>query len=177
MKVGPGSNENLENDDVTWMVNCVRSDLVREAQCDLNFFLEKVALTRNVLGLVLKGDVEVRLHGQRNLMEVLPLERDSCKEVFVQDELHCDNRREDNVTVGRIVIVEDTVDNNVVDIDDEEDGEHDCEVVYCSDLRVQNVDTAQREDLVEPPRQHVLHSLHQGTSPLVDECVLDVYQW
>jgi hypothetical protein len=93
--------------------------------------------------------------------------------VFVQDEeeLHCDNRREDNVTVGRIVIVEDRVDSNVVDIDDEEDDEHDCEVVDCSDLQVQNVDTVQREDLVERPKQHVLHWLHQDTFPLVDEYV------
>ena len=173
-----GSNENWENDDVTWRVNCVQSDLVREGQCDLNFVWGKLALMRNVWGLEWKEDVEVDPHGKHNLLEVLPLEKDSYTVVFVLDgaELHCDNRKEDSVIEGRIVIVEgDRVDSNVVDIDDEEDDEHDCEVVDCNDLRVQNVDMEQHEDLVERPTQHVLRSWHQDTFPLEDEYVSNVY--
>jgi hypothetical protein len=175
-----GSNEHWANDDVTWRENCVQSDLVREGQCDLNFVWGKLALMRNVLGREWEEDVEVDLHGKHNLLEVLPLEKDSYTVVFVLDgaELHCDNRKEDSVIEGRIVIVEgDMVDSNVVDIDDEEDDEHDCEVADCSDLQVQNVDMEQHEDLVGRPTQHVLRSWHQDTFPLEDEYVSNVYPW
>jgi hypothetical protein len=144
---------------VTWMVNYVQSDLAREGQCDLNFVWGKLASMRHVLALEWEGDVAVDHHGKHNLLEVLPLEKDSYTVVFVLDELHYDNRKEDNVMVGGIVIVEgDMVDSNVVDIDVEEDDEHDCEAVDCNDLRVQNVDMEQHGDLVERPTLHVPRS-------------------
>jgi len=103
---------------------------------------------------------------------------DSYRAVAVQgdaESLHCDSRM-DIVIAGPIVKEGDKVDNNVFDIGGEEDGEHDCGAVDCSDSLEQSVDMEQREGLVEPRAQHVLHLLRQDTSPLEDECASNAYR-
>jgi hypothetical protein len=85
-----------------------------------------------------------------------------------REELHCGSRK-DNETVGPIAMVEDTADNNVVDIDDEEDDERGYEVVDYSGLQVQNADRERHEVLAEQRALDVLHSSHRDTFPWEDE--------
>ena len=97
--------------------------------------------------------------------------------VVVRDEveLHCDSRK-DNVTEEQIEREEDMVDSNVVDIDDEVDDEHDCEVVDYNDSQERNVDTVLLVALVEQQAQHVPHSLHRDTFPSGDGYVSSAHQ-
>ena len=92
-----------------------------------------------------------------------------------REELRCGSRK-DSETAEPIAWEEDTVDSNVVDIDDEEDGERDYGVVDYSGSQAQNVDRERREGPVEQRAQHVLHSSHRDTSPWEDEYALSVHQ-
>lgn len=60
--------------------------------------------------------------------------------------------------------------------DDEEDDEHDCEVVSCNDSQEQNVDRGQLGGLDERPSRRALHSLRRDTFPSEGECVSGVGQ-
>jgi len=84
--------------------------------------------------------------------------------------------RRDSETVELIAREEDRVDSNVVDIDDEEDGEHGYGAVDYNDSPVQSAGKERREDLAGQRAQHVLRSSHRDTSPLEDECVSGLHQ-
>jgi hypothetical protein len=89
--------------------------------------------------------------------------------------LRYDNHR-DSAAEEQIEREEGMVDNNVVDIDDEADDEHDYEVVDCNDSQERNVDMVPHVVLAEQPVLHVLHLLHQDTFLLEDVYVSNVYQ-
>ena len=80
----------------------------------------------------------------------------------VTAELRYDSHK-DNETARRIEAEEDMVDSNVVDIDDEADGERGYEAVDCSDSPVPNVDMVQLEDHSERLKQHAPRLLHRDT--------------
>jgi hypothetical protein len=92
----------------------------------------------------------------------------------VEAGLHCDSRR-DNETAKLIAVGEDRVDSNVVDIEDEVDGERGCEVVDYNDSQGRNVDMGQPEDHSELPRRHAPRSLHQDTFPWGDGHASNAY--
>ena len=112
-----------------------------------------------------------------SLWEGWPQERGNYMGVAALDVkagLHCDSRR-DNETAKLIAVGEDRVDSNVVDIEDEEDGERGCEVVDCNDSQEPNVDMGQPEDHSELPRRHAPRSLHQDTFPWGDGHASNAY--
>jgi len=102
---------------------------------------------------------------KHSLWEELPQEKGSYMVAAAPDvtaELHYDSHK-DNETARRIEVEEDMVDSNVADIDDEVDGERDCEAGDCSDLRVPNVDMVQLEDHSERLKQHAPRLLRRDT--------------
>lgn len=91
-----------------------------------------------------------------------------------REELRCGSRK-DSETVEPIAR-EDTGDSNVVDIDDEEDGERDYGVVDYNGSQAQSVDRERHEGPVAQRARHVLHSSHRDTSPWEDGYASSVYQ-